>query len=285
LRILILAAASGPVEEALAASVFGPFETLCCVDEAQLQAQLEVIGADAVVVDAPLALAAVRFGQRIAVVGLGSVPPSAVVDGVQRGVQDYVPPDELATLGSRVRSAIERSRLADEARRAFGIDLATGLPHERQLIEHMSHLIALRERQPAPMALVALRIEGLSAMEVRFGAEAANVLRRKVAVRLRGSVRASDVVASLREDVFGVLLVSMLAAADADRVSQKMRAALAAPFQVAGVDVAIGVALGVAQHPDDGAQPAALLRRAMGLAAAAAAEGRGGRSLDAANDG
>ena len=273
-----------PAEQALEASPFGPFEVQRCVDDAQLQAQLDVIGADALLVDAAAAAGALRFGQRIAVIGLGQAAVATVIDGLQRGVQDYVADAELATLGARLRGAIERTRAADEARRAFGIDLATGLPHERQLTEHMSHLIALRERQPAPMALVVLRIEGIAAAQMRFGVEAANVLRRKVAVRLRGSVRASDVVASLREDTFAVLLVSMLAATDAERVALKMRAALAAPFQVTGQDIAVGVAIGVAQHPDDGAQPAALLQRAMGLAASTTAEGRGGRLLDAAND-
>jgi hypothetical protein len=35
------------------------------------------------------------------------------------------------------------------------------------------------------MALIVLRIEGLAATEARLGTESANVLRRKVAVRLR----------------------------------------------------------------------------------------------------
>jgi diguanylate cyclase (GGDEF)-like protein len=285
LRILIHAASGAPAEGALAASPFGPFEVLRCVDAAQVQAQLDVIGADALLVDAEHAMGALRVGKPLAVIGLGRPAPAVAIDGLQHGVQDYVADDELDSLGLRVRAAVERARSADEARRAFGIDLTTGLPHERQLMEHLSQVIALRERQPAPMALVVLRIEGLAVTQARLGAEAANVLRRKVAVRLRSSVRASDVVAALRGDTFAVLLVSMLAATDAERVAQKMRAALAAPFQVAGSDVAIGVALGVAQHPDDGAQGSVLLQRAMGLAASSTAVGRGGQTLDAANDG
>jgi diguanylate cyclase (GGDEF)-like protein len=162
--------------------------------------------------------------------------------------------------------------------------LETGLPHQQQLVEHMSHLLALREREPAPMALLVLRIEGLALAQQRLGADAAHVLRRKLGVRLRAGVRASDVVAALGDDSFGVLLAALLAPADAQRVGAKLLAALKAPLTIAGQDVAIAVALGVAQYPQDGVQPDALLRRAAGLAASAAAQGRAAPSAGAAND-
>ena len=72
-----------------------------------------------------------------------------------------------------------------------------------------------------------------------------------------------------------------------------MLKALLDPFTVAGEAVAVSVALGIGQYPQDGAQPDALLRRALGLAASAAAQGRagltsmseaGGRLVQAAND-
>jgi GGDEF domain-containing protein len=90
-----------------------------------------------------------------------------------------------------------RKRLEQAARNAYATDLATGLPHQAQLLEHMTQLLALREREPAPMVLLVLRIEGLASGRGALGAEAANILRRKVAVRLRGGLRASDVVASI----------------------------------------------------------------------------------------
>ena len=157
----------------------------------------------------------------------------------------------------------------------------------------MSHLLALREREPSPMAVLVLRVEGLSATQARLGLEASHVLRRKIAVRLRAGVRASDVVAALGDASFAVLLGSLLVPADAERVGAKLLKALLDPFSVAGETLAVSVALGIGQYPQDGAQPDALLRRALGLAASAAAQGRaglasvsdaGGRVAQAAND-
>jgi diguanylate cyclase (GGDEF)-like protein len=186
-------------------------------------------------------------------------------------------------LARRLHVAVERHRLDRDARHAYSTDLATGLPHRQQLVEHMSHLIALRERQPAPMAVLVLRVEGIASASARLGREAADVLRRKLAVRLRAGVRASDVVAALGDDCYAVLLAALLAPGDAAHVGAKLLTALRAPFQVAGQEVAIAAALGIALHLQDGAQPEALLARATALAAAAPAEGR--HSGVAANDG
>ena len=183
---------------------------------------------------------------------------------------------DRGTAVMRVRAAVERQRVRAATRQAFATDVHTGLPHAGQLIEHMSHLLALREREPAPMALLVLRIEGLATTTARLGAEAAGALRRKIAVRLRAGVRGSDVVASVSDDSFAVLLSQIDSPGDADRVGRKLLTALGETFKVGGQDVAVATALGIAATPADGAQPDMLLRRAAGLAASAQAVGRDG---------
>ena len=190
-----------------------------------------------------------------------------------------------------VSLAIERKAQERLVRKAYATDLMTGLPNQSQLIEHVNQLIALREREPAPMALVALRIEGLASAEARLGGESANVLRRKIAVRLRVGVRASDVVASLGADSFAVLCPKFQDPQDAERVAAKLSAALHPPFSVSGSDVVVAVACGVAHYPQDGKDATVLLRRATGLAGSTLAQGRdgfanreGGGSASAAND-
>lgn len=208
-----------------------------------------------------------------------------VLHALANGVQDVLHGDEfgLATWPARLRAAIERQRLLTETRQAYATDVLTGLPHEQQLIEHMSHLLALREREPSPMALLVLRVEGLSATQSRLGSEAASVLRRKLAVRVRAGLRASDVVASIAGDAFAVLLSSIEAPGDAELVAAKLLASLNDTFMISGQQVPVATALGVASYPGDGTQPQALLRRAVSLAAQARAVGRMVQQ-EAAND-
>jgi len=259
---------------ALETSDYGPFKLSVCADHDDLARRwaegdcTAIILVDDQTLDAR-ALAANAARDTAILVVVTAITSAVVVDWLQRGAQDVLPFEELAaaSLPQRLRAAIERKRIEHEARRSYSTDLDTGLPHQQQLIEHMSQLIALREREPSPMAVLVLRIEGFASAQARIGEGSANVLRRKVAVRLRAGVRASDVVAFLGEDRYAVLLGAMLAPADAARVGAKLLSALLQPFTVAGNDVFLTVFLGMAQYPEDGAQPDVLLRRALDVAA------------------
>ena len=213
---------------------------------------------------------------------------------LERGVQDVVVQTDAPAeaLHRRMDIAVRRKALDRAARKSFATDLATGLPNHTQLLEHMTHLLALREREPAPMAAIALRIEGLAAVQASLGSESANVLRRKVAVRLRASLRASDVVAAIGNDSFLVLLAWIDAATDGARVMAKLAQSLRQPFNVAGSDVAVEVTTGLALYPEHGKTADALLRRSVGQAASLATDGAGGIAArvergpsTAANDG
>jgi diguanylate cyclase (GGDEF)-like protein len=210
---------------------------------------------------------------------LTEAPTEAMVASLlERGVQDMVVQSDApaVALHRRMDIAVRRKLLDRSARKAFATDLATGLPNHAQLLEHMTHLLALREREPAPMAVIALRIDGLPAVVASLGAESVNVLRRKVAVRLRASLRASDVVASIGNDAFLVLLAWIDAATDGERVAAKLVQSLRQPFNVAGNDVAVGVSAGLALYPEHGKTADALLRRSVGQAASLATMGREG---------
>lgn len=283
LRVLVPEPLGEGVQASLAVSAAGPFDVVVLPVDAPFDAG----DFDAVLLPQRTGLAelpAHAAATALVVVAEGE-DAAPLVEWLRQGAADVVAAQELRSpgFGARLRVAVERRRIEREARQAYATDLATGLPHRQQLVEHMSHLIALRERQPAPMAVLVLRVEGLETITARFGHEAANVLRRKLAVRLRAGVRASDVVASLGDDSYAVLLAALLAPGDAAHVGAKLLTVLRAPFQVAGQEALVAAALGIALHLRDGAQPEALLARACALAAATPAEGR--LSGAAANDG
>ena len=283
LRVLVPEPLGEGVQASLAVSAAGPFDVVVLPVDAPFDAG----DFDAVLLPQRTGLAelpAHAAATALVVVAEGE-DAAPLVDWLRQGAADVVAAQELRSpgFGARLRVAVERRRIEREARQAYATDLATGLPHRQQLVEHMSHLIALRERQPAPMAVLVLRVEGLETITARFGREAANVLRRKLAVRLRAGVRASDVVASLGDDSYAVLLAALLAPGDAAHVGAKLLTVLRAPFRVAGQEALVAAALGIALHLRDGAQPEVLLARACALAAASPAEGR--LSGAAANDG
>jgi diguanylate cyclase (GGDEF)-like protein len=270
----------------LQASAFGPFDTTRCDGLDEAAALLGSASFDAVCIDAPdaAAAAAVLHWPALshavldaAVLVLTPDPRAALaVPLLQLGVQDVLGSSDAAGIGRALRLAVERKRLELAARKAYATDLATGLPNHAQLLEHMTHLVALREREPAPMALIALRIEGLAHVGEALGAESANVLRRKVAVRLRAGLRASDVVAALGADAFAVLLAWIDAPEHALQVAAKLAQSLSQPFSVAGRQMGVAVSVGLASYPDQGKDAGTLLRRALGQAASLATMGHAG---------
>jgi diguanylate cyclase (GGDEF)-like protein len=272
----------------LSTSAFGPFVVQGCASLAEASAQMHVGRFDALVLQAADAtqLHALQHWSALshAVLDMALVVVTPEPEGgevarlLQLGVQDVIPAREAhpERIALSLRLAVERKRLEIAARRAYATDLSTGLPNHAQLMEHMTHLLALREREPAPMALLVLRVEGLATAESKLGTESANVLRRKIAVRLRSGLRASDVVAALGADRFAVLLAWIDDAADGQRVADKLSQSLQRPLSVAGQDVAVAVGAGVARFPGDGRDADALLRLAGSQASQSNAHGRVG---------
>jgi diguanylate cyclase (GGDEF)-like protein len=195
---------------------------------------------------------------------------------LRRGVEAVMAPASPAETARALRHAVERKRLERAARTAYATDLATGLPHLAQLVEHMTQLLALREREPAPMVLLVLRVQGFEQAAERLGVESGNVLRRKVAVRLRGGLRASDVVAAIGPDSFGVLLGRLEAKGDGERVAAKLVKALQQPILVAGQPCAVSAAVGLAIYPEHGKDVDSLLKRASAQAGSVATLGAQG---------
>lgn len=286
LRLLVVAADEADVQ-ALSGAGWGRFDARHCMslqDAADVLRQQRVDAIWLHAADQGAAQGLLEWGalsqavlDAALVLSLPDLPPELALRLLRRGIQDVLPADAPAAEVARALClGMERRRIERVARAAWATDVATGLPSHAQLIEHMSHLLALREREPAPMALLVLRVEGLASTETRLGSESGNVLRRKVAVRLRSGLRASDVVASIGADSFAVLLAWMDAPADALKVAEKLVTTLQRPFNLMGESAAVAVAVGASLYPQDGRDADSLLRRSISQAAAAPARGRAG---------
>jgi GGDEF domain-containing protein len=280
LRILLIGLAP---QFALLAAAAGNAEATADRTATLADAQAKLAGNeayDAIVLDAPSVVVSAAevetIAARAALIAVVIEPDAEHALGwLRRGADDVLAPEELtgAAAWRRLRFAIERRRRLEGRQPAYATDPATGLPHRQQLVEHLSQLLALREREPAPMAVLALRVEAPPQGE---GADESELLRRKIAVRLRAAVRASDVVASVDDDSFVVLLGAVLSPADAARVADKLAAGLVAPFRIGAGEQSVGVAVGIAHYPQDGSQADRLLRRALALAAVAPPMAPGG---------
>jgi diguanylate cyclase (GGDEF)-like protein len=101
---------------------------------------------------------------------------------------------------------------------------------------------SLREQ---PVAVLFVDLDGFKPVNDAHGHEAGDELLRQVAARVSACVRENDVLARVGGDEFVVLMPGVTARADADAMSQRVRAAVEQPFHVFGAELTIGVSVGV----------------------------------------
>ncbi|MGV8826542.1 diguanylate cyclase domain-containing protein [Methylibium petroleiphilum] len=308
-RVLLVGSLPGvPGPAALAVAGWGRCTVEACASPDEARERLRAEPFDALLLNLPTAAdvrvlaAAVASPWWQADAGDAAVlvtterPSAALAQALlERGVQALLPSADLAAaerLLPALHQAVVRQRLDRLARRAYATDLATGLPNQMQLLEHVNHLLALREREPAPMALVVIHLEGLTTAATQLASAAElGALRRKLAVRLRAALRASDVVASVGADAFAVLLAWIDTPTAADRVAAKLVRSLTRPVRIGTHEFAVAARAGIARYPEHGKDAGSLWRQASAAAEGAAPLGRAGFAnhvergpVEAAND-
>ena len=131
-------------------------------------------------------------------------------------------------------------------------DALTGAPNRRLLEDRLEQALARSHRQESKVAVLALDLDGFKTVNDTLGHRVGDLVLTAVVTRIRARVRASDTLARTGGDEFTVL------AEGADRQGAKVLAwslqtAFAEPFEVGGKAVSLGVSIGVALYPDDGA--------------------------------
>ena len=146
-------------------------------------------------------------------------------------------------------------------------DLLTGLPNRRLLLERLNAALASSARSGQVGAVMFVDLDRFKSVNDLHGHASGDRLLVGVAARLRGCLREGDTVARMGGDEFVVLLPDLdpapdVAAQKASLAAEKLRMALAAPFDLGGhmhrTSPSIGATMfnGATVHPD------ALLRQA-----------------------
>jgi diguanylate cyclase (GGDEF)-like protein len=140
-------------------------------------------------------------------------------------------------------------------------DPLTGLANRRSLDAHVATALATA-RGGAPFALHVLDVDGLKAVNDRWGHAAGDALLSSVAGALAGAVRGADVVARVGGDEFAVVQRDATPHSAAV-LAQRLAEAVARTVAVAdGAHLTPKVSIGTALYGEDGTSAAALLQTA-----------------------
>jgi len=151
-------------------------------------------------------------------------------------------------------------------------DALTGLPNRAHFLDRLARCL---EAETRTCAVLFLDLDHFKPINDRHGHDMGDRLLIAVAERLRGPVRDSDTLAQLGGDEFTLLIDRVADAAEAERIADRLMAALAEPIALDGyrfgVTASVGIALcGPAHH-----RPEDVLRDADAALYRAKAAGRG----------
>jgi diguanylate cyclase (GGDEF)-like protein len=141
-------------------------------------------------------------------------------------------------------------------------DALTDLPNRTLFADRVEQAIALAERSQSTGAILVLDVDHFKDVNDTLGHHAGDRLLRDAAERLRSAVRSSDTVARLGGDEFAVLLNDVSGVDGATKVAEQIRAALALPVELEGIDVEVEPSIGIVLFPEHGSTPDDLLQRA-----------------------
>ncbi|HTP38085.1 MAG TPA: sensor domain-containing diguanylate cyclase [Steroidobacteraceae bacterium] len=171
---------------------------------------------------------------------------------------------EMTLLSSIAWDIREMKQVEQQLRHEATHDALTGLPNRAMLMERLERALRVAEWNRTPLAVMFLDLDGFKQLNDSRGHERANKLLRALGQRLKGHVRAQDMVARYGGDEFVLLFTDLAATEDANRLVQQVRAALDEPFMVDQEAVRLTASIGVACYPRDGRDAGALLQHADG---------------------
>jgi diguanylate cyclase (GGDEF)-like protein len=169
--------------------------------------------------------------------------------------------DALETEGLLLKHQVALlQRTVAQARQFACHDELTGLPNRRLLQDRYNQAVALVARQDRRVALLFLDLNGFKGINDVHGHAAGDSILRQVAERLRACIRTSDTACRYGGDEFVVLLPELAGRDSALAAARKIRARLAVPYIVDGVEITATASIGVAVYPVDGREYGDLMR-------------------------
>jgi diguanylate cyclase (GGDEF)-like protein len=164
-------------------------------------------------------------------------PPGALPELVAR----------MGALGEYAATALENVRLLSAVRHQSLHDALTGLPNRVLFARELEG--ALRDCGPeAGVGVLFCDLDRFKHVNDVLGHAAGDELLRQVAARLRGVLRAGDVVGRLSGDEFALLLPGVPDPGVAEGLANRVVGCFAQPFRVEGRELRVTTSVGVALH-------------------------------------
>lgn len=153
-------------------------------------------------------------------------------------------------------------RTAHSLRREMLTDSLTGLPNRAGFSDRLEEMIEGATPPPAGCAVLVVDLDRFNRVNACLGSLAGDELLTTVARRLRGALRARDILARVGGDEFAILLALDEGSCEATSAARRIQATLAAPFRLSDLEFRVSSSIGIALSSEDEHDAEALIRHA-----------------------
>ncbi|MEA2876379.1 MAG: diguanylate cyclase [Hyphomicrobiales bacterium] len=180
----------------------------------------------------------------------------------------------VAILGMSLAGAFADKRAAERIAHMAHHDPLTGLPNRAAFAAQFATVLDRSAAAGSGFAVVCIDLDRFKEINDLFGHAAGDLVLREVSDRLLTAVQ-GEFIARLGGDEFTIIVQGSQQQTPGASVAERVLAAMSDNLEIDGHRIAVGVSVGVAIYPHDGADTATLLSNADAALYRAKAEGRG----------
>lgn len=136
------------------------------------------------------------------------------------------------------------------------------LPNRPYFVQRTKEEIAAAHRYEYAFSVITVELDGLEAIEVKYGRPFVDGGVKISEDRLKNISRKSDICARLNDQKFGMLLRNLHTPQDINNFSRKLLDTLAKPIFIEGQNIQFSANIGISLYPNHGDTADALLKKA-----------------------
>jgi diguanylate cyclase (GGDEF)-like protein/PAS domain S-box-containing protein len=156
----------------------------------------------------------------------------------------------------------ERKRADERIRYLATHDGLTGLPNRTMFSQLLNLEIESARRYERKFAVLFIDLDRFKTINDTLGHQAGDALLIEMSVRLKASLRTSDVVARLGGDEFVVMVQEVSEIGQAAAIARKILSATIKPMVIAGQECRVTASVGIAMYPADAQDEQSLMKNA-----------------------